>query len=257
MSARTNNLQGASFAVLRSRDEIHAAERRLVDRHLISAEPKAGERLLQRVGELARWPSAAANLRPDPIKSWDVELALEAIGASVDRSESVLDMGTVGCAVLPALHELGYERLYGVDLNPQVLHIPSHHAIRYSALDMTATNFDDATFSAITSISVIEHGVHAETLFREVARLLRPGGVFLFSTDYWPEKIDTSDVTLFDLAWTIFSAEEIADLVHCAAGYGLAPAGEIAPTLLNVDARPVSFADRHYTFLFGALTRNA
>lgn len=228
-----------------------------MDRGLISAEPTARQRLVQPAVELARRLSGAPDLRPDAIKSWDVELALEAIEASVDRNAAVLDMGSVACAILPALHRLGYQRLHGVDLDPQVLRMPCHDAIDYSTQDMTATNFEDATFSAITSISVIEHDLQADALLREVARLLRPGGVFLFSTDYWPDKIDTSGVMLFDLPWAIFSAEEIAAIVRCAADHGLAPAGDVELVLRGVDEQPVSFADRDYTFLFGALTRTA
>jgi SAM-dependent methyltransferase len=255
--AREGDPREASFAVLRSRSEIGAAERRLVLRGLIAGEPAAGQRIVRRIGELTRWPSAAPNLRPDAIKSWDVELALDAIEASVDRSEAVLDMGSVGCAILPALRKLGYQRLHGVDLNPQVRNMASRDAIDYSIQDMTATNFDNAAFGAITSVSVIEHGLNADALLREVARLLRPGGLFLFSTDYWPQKVDTSGVRLFDLPWTIFSEQEIGALVRSAAQYGLAPAGELEPVLGAVDEQPINFADRDYTFLFGTLIRTA
>lgn len=194
-------------------------------------------------------------LRPDPIKTWDVELALEAIDASIGRDDAILDMGSISCAILPALSQLGYRRLYGVDLDPRVLQMPLRDVIDYSIQDMTATNFDDASFSAITSISVLEHGMHADALWTEVARLLRPGGLFLFSTDYWPEKIDTSTTTLFDLPWTIFDADEIIDLVGRAGDHGLRPVGSLERETLQGGEKPIHFADRDYTFLFGALTR--
>lgn len=232
MPAPTGDPRKPSFAVLRSHDEIDAARRLLVGRGLSGAES---------------WG----------LKTWDVELALDAIDATVDRGDAVLDMGSVGCAILPSLHQLGYQRLHGVDLNPQVLDMPFHDVIHYSTQDMNATTFDDHSFSAITSISVIEHGLHADVFWREVARLLRPGGVFLFSTDYWPDKIDTSGTALFDLPWTIFSAEEIGTLMGAAADHGLVPAGDLEPLLLQVDEPSVHYADRDYTFLFGALTRAA
>ena len=187
-------------------------------------------------------------LRPDPIKTWDVELAIGAIDASVGRDDAILDMGSIGCAMLPALSRLGYRRLYGVDLDPRVLQMPLRDVIDYSIQDMTATNFDDASFSAITSISVLEHGMRADALWTEVARLLRPGGLFLFSTD-------TSSTTLFDLPWTIFDADEIIDLVGRAGDHGLRPVGSLDRAMLQGGEKPVHFADRDYTFLFGALTR--
>jgi SAM-dependent methyltransferase len=252
---RTTDPRVASFAVLQRRAEISAARQRLVDRGLSSPEPNALQRLVWRVRDVGRRLSGGLDPRTDPIKSWDVELALEAIEAAIDRDEAVLDMGTIGCAILPALNRLGYRNLHGVDLNPQVMQMPDHDAIDYSVQDMTATNFGDCAFSAITSISAIEHGLDADSLLREVARLLRPGGVFLFSTDYWPDKIDTSDAVQFHLSWTIFDAHEVTALVRIGENHGLTPAGDVERTLHAVDERPIHFTGRDYTFLFGALTR--
>jgi SAM-dependent methyltransferase len=245
-AAPSGRSPGPSFAVLQRFEQIEAARLRLVSRGLMAADAQPNP--IQ---------SPDPNLRPDPIKTWDVELALEAIEASVARDDAILDMGSIGCAVLPALSQLGYRRLYGVDLDPRVLQMPFHDVIDYSIQDMNATNFDDASFSAITSISALEHGLHADALWHEVARLLRPGGVFLFSTDYWPEKIDTSTTPLFDLPWTIFDADEIVALVHGAADHGLRPVGGLERTMLAAGEKPIHFLDRDYTFLFGALTRAA
>ena len=79
--------------------------------------------------------------------------------------------------------------------------------------------------------------------------------MFLFSTDYWPEKIDTSGIRLFDLEWRIFSAEEIDALVETARTHGLAPAGDHREPIRSATERPIHFADRDYTFLHGALVR--
>ena len=239
--------------MLRRREQIDAAHRRLVDRGLMPRAAGGLERIAQRAGDAARRVTGAPHLRPDPIKAWDVELALAAIEARIGFDDPVLDMGSVGCPILPALHALGYRELHGVDLDPSVTRMPAGDAIDYSVQDMTKTRFGDASFAAITSMSVIEHGLDADALLTEVARLLRPGGVFLFSTDYWPEKIDTSGVRLFDMSWTIFSADEIGELLDDAQGHGLTAPVDLA-ALHDVDERPIDFADRQYTFLFGALT---
>jgi SAM-dependent methyltransferase len=242
------------FAVLRRRDEIDAAHRRLVERGLMPPAANGIARVAQRAGDAARRVTGAPHLRPDPIKSWDVELALRAIEAQLGFDDPVLDMGSVGCPILPALHSLGYHDLHGVDLDPNVRRMPDGAAIDYSVQDMTSTRFADDSFAAITSMSVIEHGLDADALLTEVARLLRPGGMFLFSTDYWPDKIDTSGVRLFDMSWTIFSADEIGALIDGAGARGLAAPVDLAAALHAVDERPIDFADRRYTFLFGALT---
>jgi SAM-dependent methyltransferase len=164
-------------------------------------------------------------------------------------------MGSVGCAILPALHRLGYRDLHGIDLNPQVCDMAHADAIDYVVGDLTRTPWPDGHFAAITSISVIEHGVDDDALLAEVARLLRSGGVFLFSTDYWPAKIDTSGIQLFDLDWRIFSAEDIDAFVAAAKKRGLHPVGDHRAPIASAASKPIHFADRDYTFLSGALVR--
>jgi SAM-dependent methyltransferase len=241
------------FAVLQEREQIDAAHRQLLERGLVPPDRKPRP-LLDAVVRRLR-PAAAANLRPDSIKSWDVLRSLDAIGANGGPEDAVLDMGSVGCAILPALHRLGYRHLAGIDLNPQVRHMPYAGEIDYRVGDMTATEWPDGHFAAITAISVIEHGVPDDALLAEVGRLLRPGGIFCFSTDYWPEKIDTSEIRLFDLPWRIFSASEIESLLDTARAHGLQPEGEAGGAIRSVGSKPVHFADRDYTFLFGALVR--
>lgn len=244
-----------TFSVLQDRGQIDAAERRLLDEGLVPAQQPTAARLVDRVLTKAGRGERAANLRPDPIKSWDVLRSIEAVKAVAGPDDPVLDMGSVGCAMLPALHRLGFRDLHGIDLNPQVLDMAHADAIDYRIGDLMHTPFADATFAAITSISVIEHGVADEALLDEVARLLRPGGVFAFSTDYWPEKIDTSGIELFDLPWRIFSAEEIEAFAATARARGLQPAGALDGPLRTVSEKPIHFADRDYTFLWGALVR--
>jgi SAM-dependent methyltransferase len=243
-----------AFAVLREQAQIDSAHRELLERELVPPDRRPRPPLLDAiVRRLA--PRSADNLRPDSVKSWDVLRSLNAIDSNGGPDTPVLDMGSVGCAILPALHRLGYRRLAGIDLNPQVRHMPHSGEIDYRVGDMTATGWPDGSFGAITAISVIEHGVPDEALLREVSRLLAPGGIFCFSTDYWPDKIDTSDVRLFGLPWRIFSADEIEALVETAGAHGLEPAGDPGAAIRAAGERPVRFEGRDYTFLFGALVR--
>jgi SAM-dependent methyltransferase len=58
-------------------------------------------------------------------------------------------------------------------------------------------------------------------MFAEISRLLKPGGLFVASYDYWPEKISTDRVVSFGMEWIIFSKSEVVDMVNHAANYGL------------------------------------
>ena len=228
--------------VLRSLEQVDTAERELHERGLV-----------RRPGALRRL--RRDRFRSDPLKSWDVLRTLDAVLDSVPREAPVLDIGSFASAIPPALAAAGYTGVAGIDLDPQVRRMPEADRVEYVVGDLMETDWPDGHFAAITAISVIEHGFEADRLLPEVARLLAPGGLFLFSTDYWPEKIDTSGTPLFGMSWTIFSAPEIKELVDRARAHGLAPASDPGPELRDVGEPPIDFAGRRYTFLHGALVR--
>lgn len=245
----------AAVAVLRGRDEIEDARRTLDARGLMH-EPPLGARVGSALRRLVRRPDSADALRPDPIKSWDVLRTVEAVSAAVRTGEPVLDVGSVASGVPIALSRLGFERVHAIDLDPQILDMPADPSVEYVVGDLMQTDWPDGHFGAITAISVIEHGFDRERLVAEVARLLRAGGLFVFSTDYWPDKIDTSDTPLFDLPWTIFSRDEVEELVAAAGRHGLVPAGPMPDDLVAPVAAPIRYAGREYTFLWAALARS-
>ena len=231
-----------SFDVLRSLEQVEAAERELDERGLV-----------RRPGALGRL--RRDRFRSDPLKSWDVLRTLDAVLESVPREAPVLDIGSFASAIPPALAAAGYTQVAGIDLDPQVRRMPEADRVEYVVGDLMETGWPDGHFAAVTAISVIEHGFEADRLLPEVARLLVPGGLFLFSTDYWPKKIDTSNTPLFGMTWTIFSAPEIDELVDRARTHGLAPASDPGPELRDLGEPPIEFEGRRYTFLHGALAR--
>jgi SAM-dependent methyltransferase len=200
-------------------------------------------------------PDMAADLYPDLLKSWDILRVVGAISSSVQPDDPVLDVGSVASAVLPCLHTLGYRKLTGLDLDERVQAMFHSDEIDYAVEDLTQTKRPDGSFAAITALSVIEHGVEENALLSEIARLLRPGGLFVFSTDYWPEKIGTDGVRLFGLPWRIFSAVEIEALVGRAQQFGLSPTSDPRSVIRTVDERAIRFNGRSYTFLYGVLVK--
>lgn len=181
----------------------------------------------------------------DKLKSWDVRLIADTLDAHVDKNDPILDMGAYCSEILLVLQALGFQRLTGVDLNTDVRRMPRADKIHYDVGDFTKTAYESATFGAITSVSAIEHGNSVVSLMREVARLLKPGGLFAASTDYWPEKIPTEGISMFGMSWRIFSREEIEELFRSAGEIGLVPLG---PCDYEATGRPIQCADRNYTF---------
>jgi SAM-dependent methyltransferase len=188
----------------------------------------------------------------DQVKSWDVLSILNFIEGHVQKNEPILDIGCYASEVIVALHRLGYTSLTGVDLNSQVNQMPHRDSIRYEIVNFKQTKFENASYKAITSTSVIEHGFEGQALLKEMSRLLKPSGYFIASFDYWPETIDTTGVKVFGMDWKIFSRQDVTDFIEHAAGYGLAPVGE-----LHYDGQdtPIKHSDKKYTFGWLALEK--
>jgi SAM-dependent methyltransferase len=188
----------------------------------------------------------------DALKSWDVLHTADFAVKYVKKNEPVLDIGAFASEIPIILHRLGFTDLSGVDLNPAVRKMPYADKIRYSVSDFLKTPFANDSFSLITAISVIEHGFRPRELLEEMSRLLKPGGFFVASFDYWPEKISTEGIQMFGMDWRIFSKSEVEELIRTARSYGLTPHGAID---LDADQKPISFFERSYTFAWIALQK--
>jgi len=193
---------------------------------------------------------------PDVQKSWDVWNALALIeDAKVDRLAPVLDMGCYNSEILYVLHTLGYRELHGCDLNPLCRRLPFWHRIQYRAADITCTPYASRSFAAITCLSVIEHGVPAEGLAQEVARLLRPGGIFVLTTDFDPtgeRHVIPRDLKPFGLDWQIYSLDGLVSVLTRFERAGLTLL-DPDQTALKQPERPVSWSEHTYTFALAAL----
>lgn len=73
-------------------------------------------------------------------------------------------------------------RVVGVDVDPAVRGNPQVHASALLKAPDYAVPFADESFDAIVSTNVVEHLPNPEASFRELARVLRPGGVILIKT---------------------------------------------------------------------------
>ncbi len=233
------------FDVLKSEVEISDAREELRRRRVSFARSR-WRRMAHRLG--LPW---AVNVG-DELKSWDVLKTMEFIEGTVSKDDPILDIGAFASEIPCILHKLGYRNVAGVDLNPKIKRMPYADAVRYEVADFLHTPFENESFQAITAVSVIEHGFSAEQLLKEVSRLLRPGGSFVASFDYWPDKLDTRGIALFEMDWQIFSAQEVQRFLEEAIGYGLSPHGSV--DLAGGDPA-IHFASRNYTFAWLALQK--
>ena len=183
------------------------------------------------------------NLPPHPhtIKSWDTWKIINFINQNGNNGANVLDVGCNGSPILPLLRLLGFRNLYGCDVDLKIrkrrlLHrlknklskddpdvllnemLKNHDNFYYlSVQNLEKTKYNPNMFDFISSLSVIEHGVDISLYFSEMMRILKPGGCLFTSTDYWPDKIDTSsNVYNRPDNDTIFSRKEIEKILSIA-----------------------------------------
>ena len=236
-----------SMKVLQNKLQIESSRQRLIEKGASSME-SSFRSFMRRFG------LAGGVILGDQVKSWDVLETLSFVEQNVQKQEPILDIGCYASEIIVALHKSGYTNLTGVDLSPDLKHMPGQGVIRYETTDFMHTSFADASFKVITSISVIEHGFDGQSLLKEMSRLLQKGGYFIASFDYWPEKIDTTGTKFFDMDWLIFSKQDVAYFVEQAASFGLKPIGE-----LNFESQdtPIECGGKKYTFGWLVLTKVA
>lgn len=233
--------------VLRAKSEIERARIELRRRGISSNSPW-WERMMRKLG-IAKGITVGEH-----VKSWDLLKTVDFIEKNISKSAPILDIGAYSSEILCVLHRLNYSNLTGIDLNPKIKLMPYGDAIRYEVSDFMHTPFEKESFEVITAISAIEHGFNSQALLAEVSRLLRPGGYFIASFDYWPEKIDTSGIEMFGLDWRIFSEHEVLGFIEEAKKYKLAPFDTVN---LKAQNTIVSTAKRSYTFAWLALKKDS
>lgn len=186
-------------------------------------------------------------------KNWDHLAAVFAILGSTTTSARVLDAGAEFYSnVLPTLFAYGYRNLYGINLS--FTEEARRGPIRYLPGDITHTIFPDGYFDAVACMSVIEHGVPLEGYFREMYRVLKPGGLLITSTDYYPTAINTEGKMAHGAAIKIFTKTEIQEILRLAQSLGFESTGEVN---LECSERPVRWEQfgLDYSFLIFTLRK--
>lgn len=201
-------------------------------------------------------------LHRDAPKNWDALGAVAAVlalgGTDGSPPRRVLDAGSARySSVLPwlRLYGLGAHRgdLLGINLE---FGDPVHRdGVRFQHGDVTGTALAGGSFDAVTCLSVIEHGVPLGPFLRESARLLRPGGVLVISTDYDRSPPDTTGLVAYGAPVRIFGPEGIRRLVAQAEQEGLDLVGELdLPGFFEHAERPVHWARTGLDYTFILLT---
>jgi ubiquinone/menaquinone biosynthesis C-methylase UbiE len=126
---------------------------------------------------------ADARPLPDPRIDRKFGRILELVRAQLP-CEAFLDAGCGDGRYLEALAAELPPRRAGVDISERILETARARVdadLRQASLE--ALPFADGEFDLVLSTQVIEHVPHADAAIRELARVLRPGGTLVISTD--------------------------------------------------------------------------
>jgi SAM-dependent methyltransferase len=138
--------------------------------------------------------------------------------AALRRGETVLDLGSgAGFDAFLAARDVGPSgRVVGVDMTPDMLErarrnaeAAGHHNVEFRAGRIEALPLDDASVDVVISNCVINLVPDKTAVYREVARVLRPGG-----------RLIISDIVL-DAPLPAAIAESVAAFTGCVAGASL------------------------------------
>jgi len=135
--------------------------------------------------EQERDPSAAAARESIPTLEPYQRIAAEAfLGLLPDPCTDILEIGSdIECRTMAWLATKTGARVTGINPSPEFATSPppwngAPGTLRVQKGDGRDLDFEDGSFDAVLSIATMEHVNGVENLLAEVARVLRPGGVF-------------------------------------------------------------------------------
>jgi ubiquinone/menaquinone biosynthesis C-methylase UbiE len=111
---------------------------------------------------------------------WDDQLFRECILRFVGPDSQVLDIGAGAGIVSEMNFKDVAKRVAGVDPDERVVDNPYLHDAHIGTGEKLP--FDDETFDVAFADNVMEHLENPQKVFREINRVLKPGGVFLGKT---------------------------------------------------------------------------
>jgi len=126
-----------------------------------------------------RWVRTLKNMVPARLKWFDRFFDWQ--------NKDVLDLGCAGGFMAEAITDRG-PRVFGIDPAQEAIAAARARAdymgqdINYTVGVGEALPYEDNRFDAVVCVDVLEHVNDLDTVIQEVARVLRPNGVFLFDT---------------------------------------------------------------------------
>lgn len=205
--------------------------------------------------ELVEWLGLPSH--HDAQKNWDTLKCLHFALSHKTLNLPILDVGSSRSVINRWMYMMGFQNLYACDLLSKSPEYFEPYDIHFSVQNLTKTSYKTSFFNTITSISVIEHNIDLDAYLKEMARLLRPGGLLLTSTDYWSEPVDCAGIFPYGPdggEMKVFDPNGLREFARLGEEHGFKLT---APLELETNERAIHWerVDRHYTFMFVAMRR--
>jgi len=116
----------------------------------------------------------------------------------VEDGQAFLEIGCGDGQVAKYLAEEYNAEVIGIDIDPQRIMLACKNVngglnLRYLEADATDLTFSDDSFDMVLSLGVLHHVQNSLGVLKEVKRVLKPGGYFVFADIIYPEKITRMD----------------------------------------------------------------
>jgi SAM-dependent methyltransferase len=132
----------------------------------------------------------------------------------VGKSAVILDLGCGNGGNRLYLRSLGFEQVLTVDWAASGADL---------LVDAHRLPFADGSFDMVISTAVLEHLYNPYLAMHEVARVLKPGGLFVGSASFWEAWHGSSYFHLSPDGWATLLEQNCMELMDLWAGWGIIP----------------------------------
>jgi 2-polyprenyl-3-methyl-5-hydroxy-6-metoxy-1,4-benzoquinol methylase len=113
---------------------------------------------------------------------FDIPIRKEYLLSKIGRGKKVLDVGCLGGKMSRLIMDQNNE-VWGVEVNPVAAEAARKRGVKVQLANVEdGLPFDDESFDVVNAGEILEHLYDTKSFFEEARRVLKPGGLLIFTT---------------------------------------------------------------------------